>query len=104
MFNTYSAGMQLRLAVAISTMIAPDILLMDEWIGSGDQGFRKKVNQRMDEVLNRSHALILASHSQGLLRTHCNKGWVMDSGKILFTGEIDEAISFYKRDVLDEGG
>jgi ABC-type polysaccharide/polyol phosphate transport system ATPase subunit len=99
-FNTYSTGMQLRLAVAISTMITPTILLMDEWIGSGDEAFRKKVNERMQNVVNESQSIILASHSDALLREHCNIGWVMEDGYIVFAGDINDAIAYYHDEIL----
>lgn len=99
-FGTYSTGMRLRLAVAISTMIAPKILLMDEWIGSGDISFRQKVRKRMEKVLSESQAMILASHNLPLLREHCNKGWVMDQGKLLFSGSLSDAIAYYQNEIV----
>lgn len=98
-FGTYSTGMRLRLAVAISTMIAPKILLMDEWIGSGDAIFRQKVRKRMQKVLNDSEAMILASHNLPLLKEHCNKGWVMDGGRLVYCGELKDAIEFYQNNI-----
>jgi len=95
--NTYSTGMLLRLAFAISTMITPDILLLDEWIGSGDVKFRKKANKRMAELVGKSRGLILASHSEGLLRSNCNKGLVLNSGKIAYWGDIEDALEFYNK-------
>ena len=89
--------MLLRLAFAISTMITPDILLLDEWIGSGDVKFRKKANKRMAELVGKSRGLILASHSEGLLRSNCNKGLVLNSGKIAYWGDIEDALEFYNK-------
>ena len=94
-FGNYSTGMKLRLAFAVSTILKPDILLMDEWIGSGDENFKAKVEARMNAMVIESKSLIVASHSAPLLRRLCTRGVVMDSGRIVFTGTIDEALNHY---------
>ncbi|MEE9570201.1 MAG: ATP-binding cassette domain-containing protein [Gammaproteobacteria bacterium] len=94
-FNTYSTGMRLRLAVAISTMIAPDILLLDEWIGAGDARFRKKVKARMDALVEKSLGLVIATHNTGLMRSLCTHGLVLAKGKMVFCGELEDALDFY---------
>ena len=95
-FNTYSTGMSLRLAVAISTMIAPDILLLDEWIGAGDAHFRNKVKARMDRLIEKSRGLIIATHSTGLMKSLCTHGLVLSKGKVVFCGDLDEALRCYE--------
>lgn len=94
-FNTYSTGMRLRLAVSISTMIEPDILLLDEWIGTGDARFRKKIKIRMDGLVKKSRGLVLASHNNSLLRQLCTHGLVLKNGKVHYSGTIDDAIASY---------
>lgn len=94
-FSTYSTGMQLRLAVAISTMIAPDILLLDEWIGAGDIRFRKKVEARMDALVEQSLGVVIATHNTGLMRSLCTHGLVLAKGKMVFCGELEGALDFY---------
>lgn len=94
-FNTYSTGMRLRLAFSISTMIDPDILLLDEWIGTGDAYFKNKVAKRMDTLVQQSNALVLATHSVGLMKDLCTHGLVLGKGKMNFYGEIDDALAFY---------
>ena len=64
--SSYSNGMRMRLALAVSTMINPDILLLDEWIGAGDQEFRKKINDRMMGLVENSKAMIIATHNRVL--------------------------------------
>jgi ABC-type polysaccharide/polyol phosphate transport system ATPase subunit len=93
--NTYSAGMRLRLAFSISTVIKPDILLLDEWIGAGDAAFRDKVSQRMNSLMDSSKALVLASHNDRLIQTLCERAIVLDGGQIIFDGSTDEALNFY---------
>lgn len=59
--RTYSTGMHMRLAFAVSTMISPDILLMDEWLSVGDQEFQLKAEQRLNKLIERSNVLVIAS-------------------------------------------
>lgn len=98
-FNTYSTGMRLRLAFAVSTMIEPDILLMDEWIGAGDATFRAKAKARMDELVANSRGLILATHNTGLMRSLCTRGLVLAKGRVVFNGPIDDALAHYNDQV-----
>ncbi len=93
--HTYSSGMRVRLAFAISTMIEPEVLLLDEWIGVGDANFRKKFEIRMNELVDSCRALVLATHNNSLMSSLCTHGMVLDQGKIVFFGDIKEALSFY---------
>lgn len=94
-FQTYSTGMKLRLATAISTMIDPDILVMDEWVGSGDEDFKKKLDKRMNEIIDDSRALVIASHSKDLIQGLCDKVLVLDGGSSIFFGDTREGIEVY---------
>lgn len=98
---TYSAGMQLRLAVAITFTVEPEVLLLDEWIGAGDASFRDRITKRLNEIIDKSSGLMLASHNHGLLKRTCNKGLVLSNGEIEFTGDIDSAIDFFKENQDD---
>ncbi len=93
--STYSAGMQLRLAFAIATSITPDILLMDEWIGAGDQKFRQKAAERLKSVLEKSRGLVIASHNENLVRSLCNKVIYLESGEIRFIGNLDDGYRLF---------
>jgi ABC-type polysaccharide/polyol phosphate transport system ATPase subunit len=93
--STYSSGMRLRLAIAVSTMIKPDILLLDEWIGAGDTDFREKVKSRMMSLVETSRGLVLATHSSRLMRDLCTKGLLLDKGRIVFYGSIDDALDHH---------
>lgn len=93
--NTYSTGMMLRLAFAISTMIEPDILLLDEWIGAGDANFREKAEARMNSLVDKSRGLILATHNPGLMKKLCTKGLVLHKGRVAFYGELEDAQKFF---------
>lgn len=96
--HTYSTGMRLRLAFSISTMIDPDILLLDEWIGAGDSRFQEKVKQRMDKLIEESRGLVLATHNIALMRELCTHGLVLNKGQIHFFGDVDTALTIYNED------
>lgn len=93
--RAYSSGMLLRLAFAVSTAIAPDILLMDEMIGAGDFQFVGKAQQRLLYLMNKIKILVLASHNDQILRSFCNKALVLHDGRILKSGAVDECLDFY---------
>ena len=81
--RTYSSGMMLRLAFAISTSVEADILIMDEWLSVGDQNFSTKASQRLEQLIGRSSILVLASHDQGLIDRICNRKIILEHGKII---------------------
>jgi homopolymeric O-antigen transport system ATP-binding protein len=95
--RTYSSGMAMRIAFGVVTSIEPDIILMDEWISVGDANFIDKADARLDEFVRRAGILVLASHSPELLRRNCNKGIVLQHGKAVFIGGIEEALRMYSQ-------
>ena len=94
--HTYSAGMRLRLAFAVSTCGDPEILLMDEWISAGDAAFVEKIRRRLDEFVNRAGVLVLASHNLDLLKRICTRGVLIEAGRVLASGPIDEVLAQYQ--------
>lgn len=95
--KTYSAGMQVRLAFAISTAVGGDILLLDEVIGAGDANFMEKAKKRIMDLIEQSEILILASHDFLSLETICDRGLVFHHGEIVFDGNIKQSIIEYKK-------
>lgn len=93
--RTYSAGMQIRLAFGIATCIQPEILLIDEIFGAGDASFTEKAHHRMVTLLTQSSIVVFASHTDKLLSDFCNKGLVMQAGKMVFYGDIQAALTYY---------
>lgn len=94
-FRTYSSGMQLRLAFATSTAVSPEILIMDEWLSTGDENFKERANKRMAELVGSTKILILASHSRQLLTSNCNRVIWLDHGQVKMDGEPEEVLSAY---------
>jgi ABC-type polysaccharide/polyol phosphate transport system ATPase subunit len=94
--RTYSTGMTMRLAFAVSTSIEPEIMLMDEWIGVGDASFVEKAQHRLRELVGRAGILVVASHSTKLLEHTCNKGVLLNAGKVEAVGPIAEVLRAYE--------
>ena len=94
--RTYSTGMQLRLAFAVSTTIRPDILILDEMIGAGDAHFIDKAKARLDDLISATSIMVLASHSPSILRQFCNRALLMDQGRIVAQGGVDEVLEAYE--------
>jgi ABC-type polysaccharide/polyol phosphate transport system ATPase subunit len=93
--RTYSAGMTARLAFAISTSVNADILLIDEGVGAGDTAFLAKANKRLQNLVERSPIVVFASHDQYTMKMICTRGLVLQSGNLLFDGDINEAYDHY---------
>jgi ABC-type polysaccharide/polyol phosphate transport system ATPase subunit len=93
--RTYSSGMFLRLAFAISTSIHPDILIMDEMIASGDAQFIDKATRRLHELVDKSKILAIASHDMSMVQDICNKAIWMEHGAIRQMGMPEEVVEAY---------
>jgi ABC-2 type transport system ATP-binding protein/lipopolysaccharide transport system ATP-binding protein len=101
--RTYSAGMMLRLAFAISTATQPDIVLLDEVIGVGDAAFSVKAKARLQEMVNNAAILVLASHDHTVLGLFCNQIAVLHAGEIVDIGESSEVLARYETSMATGG-
>ncbi len=93
--KTYSAGMRIRLAFALSTMKATDILLLDEVIGVGDAQFMEQAKLRMNKMIEDSSVMVLSSHDTQVVRRFCNQAMWLEHGKIKAHGAVDDVIQQY---------
>lgn len=93
--RTYSSGMLFRLLFSIATSIHSDIVLMDEWIATGDKEFIEKSNQRLLNLIDNAKILVFASHNGELLRKLCNRAVLLDNGRIKMIGHIDDVLEVY---------
>jgi lipopolysaccharide transport system ATP-binding protein len=93
--RTYSSGMHLRLAFAVSTAIRPEILLMDEWLSVGDEQFTEQAQKRMSSLVNSTKILVIASHSKETILGNCNKVLILEHGKVVSFGDVDAQIQRY---------
>jgi len=100
--RTYSTGMLARLSASIATSIDPGILLLDEGIGAADARFGDKIARRMKEMVERTEILVLASHSEALLASMCDKAALLHHGKLIEVGSFESVQKAYHR-ILQEG-
>ena len=93
--RTYSTGMHMRLAFTIATTLRPEILLMDEWLSVGDEGFKHKAETRMSEVVESTRILVVATHSRELVINTCTRAIWLEHGKIKMDGTSEEVSQAY---------
>lgn len=93
--RTYSTGMHMRLAFAVSTMISPDILLMDEWLSVGDQSFQEKAENRLNRLIERTNILVIATHSRRLIERCCTRVLWLEHGRLKMDGSPEQVCPLY---------
>jgi ABC-2 type transport system ATP-binding protein/lipopolysaccharide transport system ATP-binding protein len=101
--RAYSAGMMLRLAFGVATTVRSDILLLDEWIAVGDLGFLEKAQQRATNFVSRSNILVVASHSEDVIRRLCTKLLWLRQGGVAAFGDVDAVMERYKAEQRGAG-
>lgn len=100
--RTYSSGMTLRLGFSIVTSLDSEILLMDEGISAGDARFAKKAAERLNSFYENIKIMVIASHSNDLIKQMCNKALMLEKGKICKFGPVDEVLEYYKEKINSE--
>jgi lipopolysaccharide transport system ATP-binding protein len=93
--RTYSSGMHLRLAFSVSTVMRPNILLMDEWLSVGDEDFRVKAEGRVTEMVSSTNILVIATHSRELVHKICNRVLYFEHGRLVADGSPEEVCKQY---------
>lgn len=94
--KSWSQGMQTRLSFALITNRSLSGLALDEGLVAGDQWFQRKAKIQLDNFIDLSGTLILASHSIDLLQRYCSRGIILHKGKIQFDGSLFRAIQLYQ--------
>lgn len=94
--KTYSFGMFLRLAFAVSTSIAPDVLLLDEIVAAGDARFQKKAQERLDEMVDHASLLVVVSHDMSTIRRMSKRCLWVENGSIRADGPTDAIVTAYE--------
>ncbi|MDT4913168.1 MAG: type transport system ATP-binding protein [Pseudonocardiales bacterium] len=97
-FKHFSSGMKVRLAFSVVSRLNEPILLVDEVLAVGDKRFRNKCLKRIEQLLEGGTTLFLVSHSEGNLRSYCQRGLYLESGELRADGPIEEVIEKYERD------
>lgn len=93
--RTYSSGMIARLGFAIATDVAPDILIVDEVLSVGDEGFRRKSAQRMEEFRQCGTTILLVTHSLEMVRSMCTRAIWLEHGVVRVAGTPDDVVDAY---------
>ena len=93
--RTYSEGMAARLMFALLTYHSHEFLALDEGLGMGDAAFYNKARTRLAKFIDKSGTLVLASHSQELLKKFCTRGIIFSKGTIVYDGKLDDALRYY---------
>ena len=91
----YSSGMYVRLAFAVAAHLEPEILILDEVLAVGDAQFQQKCMGRMGEASQQGKTVIFVSHNMDAISALCNKGIILDKGRITYEGEVGEALKTY---------
>ena len=94
--RTYSSGMTARLGFSINANIDPEILVIDEALSVGDMKFREKCQEKIDEIVEKEHVTVLyVTHSPSSAEDFCNRGIVLNQGKLVFDGSYEDATEKY---------
>jgi teichoic acid transport system ATP-binding protein len=95
--RTYSSGMKARLGFSICVNINPEILIVDEALSVGDKAFQKKCTEKVRSLMQAENiTLLFVTHSVNTARDFCDRGIVIKKGKLVFDGDIEEAIEYYE--------
>jgi teichoic acid transport system ATP-binding protein len=94
--NTYSSGMGARLRFAIAAARAPDILLIDEALATGDAEFRRRSERRIRELRDEAGTVFLVSHGLGIIRESCTRAIWLENGKIIMDGDANTVVDAYQ--------
>ncbi len=92
----YSSGMYSRLGFAVAIHTELDILLVDEILSVGDAQFREKCHKKLHEMQAAGKTMFIVSHNASQVQELCERGIVLEHGKMIFDGPIDEAVEFVK--------
>lgn len=94
--KNYSSGMRARLGFSVATIVEPDILILDEVLSVGDAKFRKKCEARIQSMFDKGVTVIFVSHSTSQVLRMCNKGILLEQGRLIAKGDVEDVVSVYE--------
>jgi ABC-2 type transport system ATP-binding protein len=94
--KNYSSGMKTRLGFSICTAVDPDILILDEVLSVGDAKFRKKSEKKITSMFDSNVTVLFVSHTLAQVRRICNKAMILDHGKLIAFGDVEEIANQYE--------
>ncbi|GAA6292039.1 ABC transporter ATP-binding protein [Enterocloster asparagiformis] len=95
--KNFSSGMKARLGFSVATMVAPDVLIVDEILAVGDFLFRKKCTERMNQMLAGGTTLLYVSHNIDSVKELCTHALWLDQGRVRSAGEVNEVCDEYEK-------
>lgn len=93
--KNYSSGMKARLGFSIATVVEPEILILDEVLSVGDKRFRKKCEARIQSMFDKGVTVLFVSHSTDQVLRMCNKGILLEQGKLIAHGDVEDVVDLY---------
>lgn len=94
--RTYSSGMWARLGFSVATDTIPDILIIDEILGVGDESFQKKSSARILSFRDQGSTILLVSHNSTMVEVLCQRSALLDHGRLVVVGEAKEVVAVYR--------
>jgi len=94
--DSYSSGMKARLSLSLTTALPTDLLILDEAFNNVDEFFQKKSQDRIRKQIEESGAVIMISHHDQDLLQICNRGMVLNKGKLVYDGKVNVALKTYR--------
>lgn len=100
--KTYSSGMRMRLAFAVSICVDPDVLIVDEALAVGDMAFQLKCTERLDRLVKSGTTLLFVSHDILAVKSFCQRAIYLTAGQMIATGAASDIAERYMLDVRNE--
>lgn len=97
--KNYSSGMRARLGFAIATAVEPEVLILDEVLSVGDAKFRIKSENKIKTMFDKGVTVLFVSHNTAQVRRLCTKAILLDHGKIIADGDVNEVCDIYDEKV-----
>jgi ABC-2 type transport system ATP-binding protein len=94
--KNYSSGMKARLGFSIATVVEPEILILDEVLSVGDAKFRKKSEERIKSMFDKGVTVLFVSHSLEQVRRLCDRAILLEKGKLIANGSVQEVSDIYE--------
>jgi len=94
--NTYSSGMAARLRFALAIARVPDILLIDEALGTGDAKFASRSQRMIDQVRDEAGAVLMVNHAATIIQKNCTRAIWLEKGVLMQDGPVDEVLAAYE--------
>lgn len=101
--RTYSSGMKMRLGFAINVNIEPDILVIDEALSVGDAAFKRKCKQKIADTIQSGVTVLYVSHNAESVKELCKRAIYLKKGKLIYDGDVEQALQVYQQDKAEKG-